>query len=159
MISTNTVFSYVDASCRIGLHSLAEHMYQVELSANGMAVHNVGHAHRDCSCSKTASNAGLSGSGVYFNATRKQGTPKVLMIVDCTLRNNVAVEWGGGIYAGAGLTSVTFNKLSVVNNSAGTSGGAIYLGGNPNVNITSCDFQFNSGTDTDDTINNMFSSE
>lgn len=99
-------------------------------------------------------NTGENGAGLFFYAPRAANGSRTLTLNNCTLENNMANLTaevsggaGGGIYTGLGVTSVTLHQLSVVNNSA-VYGGALNVRGNPDVNISKCDFRFNSGTNT-----------
>ena len=109
---------------------------------------NLCNVFRRYTCAETAGNAGESGAGLFFNATQAPSASRTLTLANCTLRNNVASSSGGGIFAGSGLTSLTLEQLSVVNNSAYESGGALQLVGNSDGNITNCGFHYNSGTTT-----------
>lgn len=99
--------------------------------------------------------AGRKGPSLYFNADNTT-TNKVLSLVDTIMEHNVAstgcvsncssyeVSYGGAVYAGLGLTSLTMKGLTMVNNSADF-GGSVYVNGHYNVSITDCDFHLNSG--------------
>ena len=84
-----------------------------------------------------------------YNSSLEEGSGKTLTVQNSTLWNNVAYSTsvftkGGGIYAGDGLASVSLDQLMMVNNSADY-GGAVFITGNYDVDITGSEFSGNTG--------------
>lgn len=84
-----------------------------------------------------------------YNGSLEEGRGKTLTVQNSTLQDNVAFSTsvftkGGGIYAGDGLASVSLDQLMIVNNSADY-GGAVFITGNYDVDITGSEFGGNTG--------------
>lgn len=95
---------------------------------------------------------------MYFNNSGDSETIPFawLSIADTILEHNSAysqcqfycsgteLTYGGAVYAGTALYSLTLQSVTMVNNSAHL-GGALYVSGHYGINITNCDFQDNIG--------------
>jgi hypothetical protein len=80
----------------------------------------------------TGNSADQEGGGIYTNSG--------ILLQNSVVSGNSTLVWGGGVYAqeGAGETSTTITSTNILDNTAATTGGGVFVGNdNPSTDIPS----------------------